>query len=486
MKDSIVRTSKLHWIFLILIFLYTAVLSYKLITYPKPFYDWDESIYVEVGKEMIVQHSPTPLWQGKAWLEKPPLAPLIYGFIIQYVPAKPEITTRLLSLFLSALALGMVYLWVLRGTKNKYLAITTGVLIACNPTFLQRAQTVNTDVFLLIGWLGYLLTFPRFGLSLLFLFIGVFSKSLLGFYPLFVIALYDVYRYVLERKYKAVLFQHTRMMIPQIAVMMIWYVIMVLFYGNEFVQVHFIDHMLRRVTSSIESHFGKRTYYFDLVVIQYGYYSFIALAGLLTVLYHRLKKKITDHQVLFILFLFPWFLFLNLTKTKISWYIYPAIPQIALLMLYPLSLIQKYKRIFVLVILGVAIVVIYNTYKAGNFLGSYYSEYDETYNLSQYAKKNCSAIAVLIDKDGRQTYEVLRGLNLTISTSAIYGNHPSLVYYSALPVDYVYNKNTFAQKISRYQTGTCLAIEDYDRDMYPQKDYVQMKSFDTWKVYRKN
>ena len=52
-------------IFLFLVILFSGV-SIKLILFPTPFFDWDESIYATVGREMIQSKSFfVPLWQGK-------------------------------------------------------------------------------------------------------------------------------------------------------------------------------------------------------------------------------------------------------------------------------------------------------------------------------------------------------------------------------------------------------------------------------------
>ena len=486
MKAADLKVLKKHWLFILCIFIYTAALSYKLISFPKPFYDWDESIYVQVGKEMDVNHSATPLWQGQAWLEKPPLAPLLYGLLINYAPVTPEITTRLLSLSLSVLALGLIYLWVLKATKNPLISLLVSVIVACDPTFLQRAQTVNTDVFLLIGWLGYFLWFPRFWISLLFLFLGVFSKSLLGFYPMILMGAYEVYLYLRDHKRKPMLIQRLKLILLQAALMCVWFAVMIAFYGNQFIQVHFIDHMVRRVTSSIESHFGKRTYYLDLVYLQYGYYSFIAVIGLALVMFRYFRKKISDELAFSVLFLLPWFIFLNLTKTKISWYIYPAIPQVALLIAYPITFIEKRKWLTTAVVVLTGGLLIYQTFKVQNFLGNFYSDYDQTYQLSLFAKQNCSSMAILIDKDARQTYNVLSSMHLTISTSTLYGNHPSIVYYASIPVEYVYDKRQFVSKLPSYKVRTCLAIEHNDLDVNPDRSlYDLINQFDTWSIYRK-
>ncbi|MEK9179209.1 MAG: hypothetical protein AAB893_01960, partial [Patescibacteria group bacterium] len=122
--------------------LYCAVFAYKLIAHPTPFFDWDESIYMQAGKEMFQRFSLVPTWSGHTWLEKPPLAPLLFGFIHTFIPVIPEIAVRIFVLLLSIVVLFLVYTWVLRLTKKPILAFFTVVLTSLNPVFLQRAQVV--------------------------------------------------------------------------------------------------------------------------------------------------------------------------------------------------------------------------------------------------------------------------------------------------------------------------------------------------------
>lgn len=474
-----------HIPIIVFLFLYVSVMSYKLISKPTPFYDWDESIYVEVGREMVQKGSLTPLWQGKAWLEKPPLAPLTYGIIIQFVPGNPEVTTRLFSLYLAAVAISLVYLWGRKATGSSALGLLAAVITACNPIFVQRAQTVNTDVFLLIGWLGYLFAFPRLLPGLFFLSIGVLSKSLLGFYPAVIMLVYDLYCITfVDRKHKNALMEHIRTIAIQAGLLAVWFIGMTLYYGREFIQVQFIDHMVRRVTSSIESHFGKRTYYIDEVIIQYGFWCIAAIAGIVLVAYRFIKKRVNHTTVLYILFLLPWFLFLNLTKTKISWYLFPAIPQIALLMAYPLSIIPNKKQILYAICIVLSAIIAYRYYKTSDFMNSFYSRYDDTYALSTYAGERCDSIHILVDKDGRNTYSVLKGLGLTISTSTLYGNHPSIVYYAQRPVSYIYEASELKSLVEHPVQGQCAAVMDNDPDAHPMgKRMKLLRRFGSWELY---
>lgn len=73
---------KKHLPVVVFLSIFFVLIAVKLILKPTPFFDWDESLYIQTGKEMIEQNKfLMPVWQGNYWLDKPPLIPLIYGLI---------------------------------------------------------------------------------------------------------------------------------------------------------------------------------------------------------------------------------------------------------------------------------------------------------------------------------------------------------------------------------------------------------------------
>lgn len=465
--------------------IYTVLIGYKLISHPTPFYDWDESIYMQVGKEMINVHSLTPLWQGHLWFEKPPLAPFIFG-VMNALPFNPEITTRLFSLAMSVIILYLIYAWINRITKNKWIAFLTVTITAFNPIFLQRAQTVNTDTFLLIGWLGYILVFPNFWRSLLFLFLGVFSKSLLGFYPLILFLFFKTYQLFIKKIDKETFLKILEISAIQVVILSVWYALMFAFYGKDFIQTHFGDHLLRRVTSSIESHFGQRTFYIDIVVQQYGYYLIAALVGIVLLLKQNLFKKFNDEKILLGLILIPWFIFLNLTKTKISWYLYMFVPQVSFLISYPLTLLKNNKKILPLTVSFITIILFYRLFVIDNFFKTFYSQYDETYQMSVLAKYKCSSLDVLLNPQSRETFRVLDSMNLLISTSKFYGSNPSIVYYFGKKVNFIYDKNNVSKNLKSLTEDACFTLYKEDLDIAPKgPGFNLIKKFDSLYLFQK-
>ena len=479
---------KKHPLLIIFLTLYFLVIAYKFISHPTPFYDWDEAINVEVSREMIEQKSLIPLWQGAPWLDKPPLPFLLFGTVLKLTPfVQPEVSLRIVSLLLSLISLILIYFVFYKACRNRSISLLTVIMTSLTPIFLQRSQIVNLDVFLLIGWLGYLLFFDNFILSFLFLAIAVLTKSLIGFYAAGIILLY--YFYLLFKSSRLRSKAHSdsanageprrliKMVLIQIGILSLWYFAMFLVFKEAFWQQHIIETHLRRVTASIESHFGQRTYYIDLLFEQMGFFAWLSIIGFLVMLWRFISKKLTADNLIFCLFLLPWFLFLNLTKTKIFWYLFPAIPQFAFLAVYPLTLFKKDKKPVPYLpavasakvgLLSVILLVFifYQNFSKADFFKTFYSKPEDYYRLALYAKDRCDSLTVLVDKNTRDSTKTLEDLGLTISSTKQWGDHPSIVYYFKKKVDFLYTENGFAAKL--ITPKMCIATQNSDTSVISQ------------------
>ena len=421
---------KKHWPVIIFLSIFFVLIASKLISHPTPFYDWDESLYVQTGKEMIEQNKfLLPVWQGTYWLDKPPLIPLIYGFIVKLTFfLTPEITTRLFSLLISIIILSFVYVFYNRILKNRWLATLTVAITAFTPLFMQRAQTVNLDIFILLGWLGYIFFFNNFFASLFFLFIAVMGKSLIGFYPVALMFIYYLYKLFKKEIKRKELEKIIKKILLQSFILSLWFVAMFVIFGKAFFWQHIIESHFRRVTSSIELHFGQRTFYTTLALEQMGYFSYLAIIGGIITLINFLKNKISSKEAFFSFYLFFWFIFLNLTKTKIFWYFYPVIPQFAFLAVVCIKYINK-KSLKIILGFVLFCVLFYQSFIKQNIIATVYSKPESYYYLSLYAKNNCKSLDLLINKTSRESFATLDKLGLLITTTKWWGNHPSMVYY---------------------------------------------------------
>ncbi len=473
---------KKHWSVILFLAFYFFVTSYKFIYHPTPFYDWDESIYAQVGREMVRQHSLVPLWQGQNWLDKPPLTPLAYGIVETLTPVAPEISTREFTLILSIAVLALTYVLYFRLTKSTVIPLLTIIITAFTPVFLQRAQVLNVDVFLMLGWVGYLVFYDNFWLSLLFLATGVLSKSLLGFYPLIGMLTVETIELYFKKVKLADYKKRLVTMLVQVGILSVWFLAMVAVFRFAFIKNQFLEAMFKRVTSSIESHFGQRTFYITTLFDQLKILFILSIIGLVMVIRENFSVK-NWRQFVLLLFFVPWFLFLNLTKTKIAWYIYPVIPQFAFLGVYLLIYFKKFRTITILITIVINLVILNQAFRQNNFLTTYYSSYDQYYNLAVYAGRNCGELEVLVDPATRQTYDTLNRMNLTISTTKWWGNHPAIVYYSGKKVDFVYNKNYFTGALNTFNRNECVVINNQDSGIMTGHQYILKNKFQEMDLY---
>ncbi|OGK15497.1 hypothetical protein A2774_04350 [Candidatus Roizmanbacteria bacterium RIFCSPHIGHO2_01_FULL_39_12c] len=555
MKNSSFKFQiKSHLPLIIFLLFYFFIIGYKLIVFSAPFFDWDESINVQVSKEVIENKSLVPLWQGEPWLDKPPLPFWIFGLVMKLTSfIRPEISLRIFSLILSIIALIFVYSNYLKAftvteavekqsgipvSVYNLLASLTVIITAFTPIFLQRSQIVNLDVFLLIGWLGYLLFVQNFWLSFVFLTISVLTKSLIGFYPAFILLAYNLiilwgairFKFRKPKRLEKPTLSRLgeplrliRMAMIQIAFLSIWYIIMLFSFRKNFWQQHIIETHFMRVTTSIESHFGQRTYYIDLMREQLGVFFWPSLVGLAIVILSAAKnlsiylrknrirdRSLTMDQVaklLYSSFLLPWFIFLNLTKTKIFWYLYPAIPQFAFLAVYPFyhlsfprqtaltgkresslfshpehvsrSGFRNKSGMTIILIMLIISYLFYTNFLKTNFFTTFYSKPEDYYDLALFAKEKCDSLSVLVGRDTREATKTLESMKLTITSTRQWGDHPSIVYYFGKKVNFIYQT-----PVENLKKNECLAVKSDDSQLI-NNNSNEIKKFNSFSLYKR-
>jgi len=115
-------------------------------------------------------------------------------------------------------------------------------------------------------------------------------------------------------------------------------------------------------------------------------------------------------------------------------------------------------------------------------LGTFYSEYDSNYYLAITAKKYCSQIDILIDQKTRSDFETLDKLNLLITTSRWWGNHPSIFYYFGKKINLYFDKKHFLKNIDKYE---CFVLEKKDINDLDLKKFKLIKNFDSLFLYQR-
>ena len=191
------------------------------------------------------------------------------------------------------------------------------------------------------------------------------------------------------------------------------------------------------------------------------------------------KKKITAKVFLLQNAFLPWFLFLNLTKTKIAWYLYPVIPQFAFYASYVLTLVKS-KPIRFGIFLIMAGYFIYQGIVQENLLGTFYSQEDAHIKIAKTARQKCDNLAVLVPDYTRESYWTLKKMNLTIESTSWWGEHPSMVYYFAKPLHFYYSVPDFKRAQNK---ADCFIINSQDQSLL-KKNHQLIKAFDKMLLYR--
>jgi hypothetical protein len=295
-----------------------------------------------------------------------------------------------------------------------------------------------------------------------FLLVAVLSKSLLGYFPVAMVLLFETYELLITKKkkyrneYKNIL----QIIGIQLFVSSLWFIWMYYQYRGEFIQYHFIDSHFKRVTASIEQHFGQHTFYIDIIVEQFKWFLVPIGVSLAALSYEFFVKK--RKEAFFALIFVPWFLFLNLTKTKIAWYIYPVLPQFAFLSVY---MIRYIKKDWIKV--GVALAVLYYFFRTitpyDSYLTTQFSSWESHHRIAQDAHTvGCSDIAVLVSSTTRESYKTLKSMDLVIHTTTWWGDRPSMAYYADMPTTYLYTVSDFEKLMVPDQHTSCFIMETAD------------------------
>ena len=393
-------------------------------------FEWDEAIYGELGREMVADHDLlTSHWNHELWLEKPPL--ISYATALgSKIVADPELGARL---FMPVFALLTLYA-VLR--VGEYLggtilgATAVGMLGYFN-LFLSRARTVNSDGMLLaaISWTVWLALFGSSPwLVGLVAGLAVLAKGPAGLLSI-LIALP-----LLFNKPKKYLLLATCFFLLTV---LPWHLYQLLVHGSAFYTPYFLEQVLRRATVPIEFHMESRWFYFIQLYQELGIG--ILLAATLGLIFIRRSSL-----VLAVWALLPIALF-TLAKTRLSWYILPAYPGIALLIGLVFSrLAQNYraKTVTLVLVVGMLAQMLMTAYQYVAPTKATAPLPDHIVVAQALAKNPGDKIAYLVSSSERTAQAILPA-EQAISSSFRYGGAPSVVFYSGKTVKYYYNYDNF-------------------------------------------
>jgi hypothetical protein len=400
---------------------------------------WDESIYAQLGVEFTKKPDFILFYNGQSWLEKP----FLIGWITGFIHAASPYNTFLLRSFFSLIgAANLYFVWkisknMLTGNNDLHkntVSLLSPIFVFTSYLFLERSTTINTDITLVFGLLGYYLYKDKYWVKLLFLCIAVWSKSVLGFLPL-VLDLVLNFKKNLNRK--SILENFVLFL-----VLSTWYIYGYFRFGGEFVQKHFVEQIFSRASTTLESHAGEWWFYIECF-IKTSPIAFILLAisiiyALFTLSKGNLKTDLELQRASPILAGLIFFLLISTSKSKLEWYLLPTIFLISPLI--PLTWKNANKTM-----ISILVVIFSSLGLSLIFATPFYSrnspdniELIKTANcISQLPQKN---ITLYQNNQNIKEYDNLNSTGGSISSTFRYGGNPAFIYYSNKEkVNFVYS-----------------------------------------------
>lgn len=426
-------------------------------------YDWDEGIYGQIGSEMVKTGDIlTPTWNGDLWLEKPPMIAWVTALGIKVV-GNNELGARLFMPLFAGLVLYAVFKL---GEKlgGTLMGSASMAMLGYFNLFVARARAVNTDSMLLaaIAWSSWLVASgaPAWGVGLA-MGLAIMVKGPAGILAI-LIALP-----LLIKKPKSFLLSTFYFLLLTI---LPWHLYAYLKHGAAFITPYILEQVLRRATVPIEFHLESRWFYFNFL------YKELGLGVVLVSIYSLalMLKKWVQNKKMNDLVLIAWWIFIplvifTLAKTRLSWYILPVYPGIALAIGYGLTYFADSKiakSILSILVVGMLAQMLWHGYQYVEPSRSA-SPLSDTLQIAKALSAYPGSNLAMLVSSSERVAEAILPKDQAISSSFRYGGAPSVVWYSGKHVLYYYNYDNFGRDASIDTNITTLIVSTADADKVP-------------------
>ena len=294
--------------------------------------DWDESIYAEVSKEILIYRDWITLhWNYSLWFHKPPLYMWLTAIMYKIFGVN-EFSARFWSAIFGTGGIVITY-FLGKELYNKYVGLISSMILLTTPQYLNYSRMGMLDVpvtffislSILFFWLG-LKNNKYFILSGISVGFAIMTKGVVGLLPFFIVLLFLFLTTNLSPlKNKNLLKGFS----ASIAVAAPWHISQLILHGKKFFDNYFMYHVIKRSEQAIEGHIGTDFYYFDILKRGFHPYSvFILFAVLYNAKTAFEEKKKEDILILswigVVLGVF------TLAQSKLSWYIIPIYPALSI------------------------------------------------------------------------------------------------------------------------------------------------------------
>lgn len=449
-------------LFFLLIFLGLVIRNYHLKNVF--FYDWDEGMYAQIAREILKNKSLVTTFNGQLWFDKPPLSHLLIG-ISFFIFGESHFFSRLIMVFLALLLLVLTFFLTKKITNSSTASLLTVLALSSTSIFIERSTMLNSDLLVAISWLGYFLFWENYWLKLIFLIIGVLSKSVLGFYPL----LFEGIYYLLNwKKIKKINFVKLGLFLLS---PLLWYFFGIFKFGQQFIYHHFLSQMFKRIYVPIELHFGNKFFYFTALWQNLSVISLLIIFGYL-LLFKNLKKEIKNLKNLLIMISpLPFLFFLTIMRTKIDWYLIIFLPLLIILIAYFYTKIH-YQRLRKMVFIFIIFFFLFKFLPKTFFLKVAYQIPEKLILAQCLSKTNNKNFILLVDDQERKNRNFLEAAHYETTSSFYYGGSPSFVFYLNKPIEFYYDQKKFLENYLKYQV-IILSKKDF-KDLKKEIGYKKL------------
>lgn len=436
-------------------------------------YDWDESIYAQLGVEQNLKTLITPTWNGSIWLEKPPLIAHVTA-LGNYLSRDPELGSRIFIPVFTLITLASVYVIGTHFGGVVSASIAT-IILAYFDLFIGRSRSVNTDILLLAGITlsaALILKNAKPYFLALALTLAVFAKGPAGLLAILItLPLF----FTKDKKYFLLsAFYFLLYTLP-------WHVYQFFQNGADFYTPYLLEQVVRRATVPIEFHLESRWFYFEHLYRDLGVGILLpSVIGLMLATYQ--KKYFLIWWILLPLGLF------TIAKTRLSWYILPVYPALALGIGYLFAhlakkLNKKHAQLITILVVGAALQTLIHLGRTTEYQRGLATYPDHIKIASLLSEIPGESIAYLVSASER-TAEAILPKDQRLSSSFRYGGAPSVVFYSKKHVAYYYNYDDFTADLSRGQHLLAVVTES-DVDKVPP-GYLLVAKVGNYYAYQKD
>ena len=367
------RKQDIFW----LIFLLLSALTLYLIGLGDlPLRDWDEGYYGTVAKDIYKSNNWLHItYYNQPFLLKPPL--IIWLINISYlIGGISEFTTRLPCSFLTACGVPLLYLIGKNVFYCRLPAIFSTLVYLTLLPVVRHGRLAMLDgpinTFFLFSIFCLLQSFYQpiwiigvgIGLGLIAFSKGILAIALGGIFGVFCL---------FNRSFKII--KNPGLwggFILGFSPVVLWYSLQVIKYGDKFIEVHFLQQNLDRLSTAVEGNQGSVCYYI-IELVKYSFPWILFLPGGLIL---AIKKYQQSWAKLILVGFFLFIGIISLMETKLPWYIMPIYPFFSLAVgVYLAEILQNHEQSYPK-ILGILLLIsslailgggVYFSVKTNNF-----------------------------------------------------------------------------------------------------------------------